>query len=169
MEPAAFDLRHRQTPSARVGDLAVSTRLRPQVEHRFECERDDGGNEDRVEDRGAHAPCVEDEQQQERDREQQHRPAGNRPALAQFKRCAAGVADEAGVDHPDERNEEADAHTDCGFQLAGHRVEDRGAETGDHQQKKNNAFNDHQAHRIGPRHTWNDNNPERHERAHAQS
>ena len=100
-----------------------------------------------------------DEQQTER--EDEHRPAGQGPVGAELDGHGGVVlvgdaAYDARVDEPDEGDEQSDADRDGHLQLGRHRVEHRRPEPGQHEDQDDQALEHDQAHRVGPRHLLGD-------------
>ena len=137
-----------------VGLTLSPATMRPDLGDGLDDDRQHGRGHDGDEDRAPDLADHEHDDEDQPDDEDERRPAAEGAVDAELDRDGAGrrAPHEAGVDEADEGDEQADADADRDLELLGHGVEDRLPEPGEHEHEDDEALEDDEAHRVGPRH-----------------
>jgi hypothetical protein len=135
-------------------DRAVGADRRARVRDRVHDQRDDGAGQDAEQDRAADPERDQDRHDRQAEHEHQHRPAAQAAGRAELDRHGAGrrAPHDAGVDQPDQGQEQPDADRDRRLQLGRDGPEHRDPEVGQHEQGDDQALEHDQAHRVRPGH-----------------
>ncbi len=148
--------RHVEHPAGLVHDRAGGVGAGADLQRSLHDDGEHGGAEDRDQHRALDLADEQGDQDQQADQEDRDRPARQGAADTELNRGADGLADHAGVNQADERDEEADTHGDAGAERAGYCAEDRPAEAGEDKDQDQHALPHDQAHGLRPGHLRRD-------------
>ncbi len=113
----------------------------------------DGRGHDADEERAGHPAQQADRGEEEAEYKDGQRPGGDGAVDPEGHYGAFAGADEAGVDQPNQGDEEPQAHRNGGAQELRHRPENGFTQARHHEQRDDDAFNNDNSHTVSPGHS----------------